>query len=209
MVTGFSGKSLRTIRESLVTPNPPLTKAMIWPPWKIFQQFTRQFPDGTPLATMIGKFVEVCKTTRHYHPADTEEQMVLAHTMEKIRNIDLESRWTLSFAPIPARKKELVEAFIKFAGVVAQAKPVTIESEMLGLPLNIVEEAEVAMSPALLQELEDLHKLFSCFCWLSYVSKSRSTNHLECDGQHYLRIINLHNNGRNGWKSLSMKDCKI
>lgn len=167
VVTTLRKDDMSALQKGMAKPNPPLEQAMLWPPWKIFEKFTHQFPEGTPLATMLAQFADIGKTTRHYRTIESEPQILLAQAIEHIPNIDLESRYSISFAPASTRDEEQVQLFQRFAEVLSRAQPVTIESPELDLPLNLVGQMQEGESSPSLQSLESLHKLITCYCWLS------------------------------------------
>jgi len=151
----------------MATPNPPLTHAMLWPPWSIIERFTQLFPDNTPLAAILARFSDICKTSRHYRIDESDSQIVLAKAIENIPNIDLETRYAICFAPVSTRSKDMVDFFVRFAIAVSEARPVRIDSPSLGLPLDILNRTQPTISPTTLQTLEYLHKVIVCYCWLS------------------------------------------
>lgn len=167
IVTTLKQDDLRALHDGMSTPNPPLEQAMLWPPWRVFEEFTHQFPDGTPLATMLAQFADLCRTTRHYRTIESEPQIILAQAIEHIPNIDLESRYSITFAPASTRDEAQVQIFQRFADVLSRAQPVTIESPELDLPLNLLEKVRQPLSSRSLQMLESLHKIITCYCWLS------------------------------------------
>jgi ATP-dependent RNA helicase SUPV3L1/SUV3 len=166
-VTTLARDDLRYLEESMATPNRPLTHAMLWPPWSIIEKFTQLFPDGTPLAAILSRFSDICKTSRHYRIDESDSQIVLAKAIENIPNIDLETRYAICFAPVSTRSKDMVDFFVRFAIAVSKARPVRIDSPSLGLPLDILNRTQLAISPTTLQTLEYLHKVIVCYCWLS------------------------------------------
>ena len=167
LVTTLEKKDLRALSEGMSTPNPPLEQAMLWPPWRIFEDFADQFPDGTPLATMLALFADLSRTTQHYHTIESGDQISLAQAIEHIPNIDLESRYKITFAPARVRDQAQVQQFQRFAEVLSRAQPVTIESPELDLPLSSLEKMRQPASPRSLEMLESLHKDITCYCWLS------------------------------------------
>jgi ATP-dependent RNA helicase SUPV3L1/SUV3 len=170
LVTSLEYDDMAVIREAMATPNSPLERAYLWPPWKIFEKFTHHFPENTPLATMISRFVDVSKTTGIYQSSEGEVAMTLAHAIEHLPNIDLESRYSISFAPLQPNRDEQIDAFVRFAEVLSATTPITIESPRLKLPLEVLETEESGphASPTQLKKLETLHKLITCYCWLAY-----------------------------------------
>jgi ATP-dependent RNA helicase SUPV3L1/SUV3 len=167
IVTTLKMEDLSTLQKGMATPNPPLEQAMLWPRWKVFEKFTHQFPEGTPLATMLAQFAEIGRTSRHYRMIESEPQILLAQAIEHIPNIDLETRYSITFAPISTRDEDQVNAFMRYAEVLSHAQPVTVESPELRLPLNRVNKLHHGGSSRSLQMLESLHKLIACYCWLS------------------------------------------
>ena len=167
IVTSMNKSDMDVIREALATPNPPIERAYLWPPWRIFEKFAHQFPEGTPLATLISRFVDVSVTTRNYQSAECETAMKLAHAIEHLPNIDLESRYNIIFAPVQTSREEQVEAFIRFAEVLSSTNPVTIESTKLQMPLHLLETKIADVTFVKLQRLEFCHKIITLYCWLS------------------------------------------
>lgn len=167
LVTSMDKSDIAAIREAMATPNPPLEKAYLWPPWKVFEKFTHSFPEGTPLATMLSRFTDVSKTTRNYQASEVEAPMKLAHAIEHIPNIDLESRYSLVFVPLQTSKDTQMDAFVRFAEVLSNMEPVTVESSQLEMPLHLLDLRQSDASTSSLQKLETLHKLLTCYCWLS------------------------------------------
>jgi ATP-dependent RNA helicase SUPV3L1/SUV3 len=167
IVTTLNKVDIPALQKGMTTPNSPLEQAMLWPPWKVFEKFTHQFPEGTPLATMLAQFADIGKTTRHYRTIESEPQFLLAQAIEHIPNIDLESRYSISFAPTSTRDETQVKIFQRFAEVMSRAQPVTIESPVLELPLHSLDEMQQGASSKSLQMMEALHKVITCYCWLS------------------------------------------
>lgn len=172
-VTTLKRDHIPILHDSISTPNPNLTHAMLWPPYRVFEKFTQQFPVGTPLSTMITHFAEVSKTARHYRSIESDAQIALAEVIDDLPDIDLESRYNISFAPVKTQAKEQLEAFTQFANAFSEGRPVTIESPSLDLPLSLVDkmqkriEAAEVMTASKLHTLETLHKIITCYCWLS------------------------------------------
>jgi ATP-dependent RNA helicase SUPV3L1/SUV3 len=166
-VTTVNKKDLIRLKEGISTPNPVLTEAILWPPWKVFERFAQEFPDGTPLGTMLSQFAEVGKTSSHYRLVESESQVVLAQAIEHLRDIDLESRYNITFAPVGIRSQDQMDLFVRLAEVVANAKPVTIESHALKLPLWVLDKKDYKMTSSKLHTLEIIHKFIMCYCWLS------------------------------------------
>jgi ATP-dependent RNA helicase SUPV3L1/SUV3 len=160
---------LRLLREGIAAPNPELTHAMLWPPWKIFERFVQEFPEGTPLATMISQFAEIGKTSPHYRIVESGDQVSLAQAIEQIPNIDLESRYSITFAPITTRSEDQTFLFVRLAEVLSIARPVTIETPKLKIPLWVLDKKDYKMTSSKLHTLEVIHKLIMCYCWLSYL----------------------------------------
>lgn len=158
---------MEVIRHAMAIPNPSLERAYLWPPFKVFEKFAQQFPEGTPLATTIARFIDVSKTSTLFQSAESEGMMKLAHAIEHLPNIDLESRYNISFAPIQTSKDEQMEIFVRFAEVLSDAKPIAIDSPLLGLPLHLAKSPGKA-SKVGLEQLEMLHKLITCYCWLAF-----------------------------------------
>jgi ATP-dependent RNA helicase SUPV3L1/SUV3 len=167
-VTTLKIDDLNTLREGMSTPNPPLEQAMLWPPWRIFEEFSRQFPEGTPLATMISTLTDLSTTSRLYTTRQSNDQTKLAQAMEHIPNIDLETRYNLTFAPVATRSQAEMDAFVRMAEASSRAESVTIESPSLEVPLWILDTKNEVMTNSKLQAIEILHKLITCYCWLSY-----------------------------------------
>jgi hypothetical protein len=166
-VTALLKDDMQPLREGMATPNPPLKQAMLWPPWPTIENFAQQFPEGTPLASMLSRFTDICKTSNHYRSVETDGQIILAQAIEHVPNIDLESRYAICFAPVPVRADGSIEFFIKFATVLSTSESVTIESPSLALPLDLLEERQKEVAPRELELLENLHKIITCYCWLS------------------------------------------
>jgi len=167
VVTTLLKGDMPALQNGMSTPNSPLRWAMLWPPWKLFEKFTHQFPEGTPLATILARFAHMGRTTGHYRTIESEPQFLLAQAIEHIPNIDLESRYSISFAPVSTQDKRQVQMFQRFAEVLSRAQPVTIESPELDLLLDRVGQMQNRISSQLLQPLESLHKVITCYCWLS------------------------------------------
>jgi ATP-dependent RNA helicase SUPV3L1/SUV3 len=170
VVTAMHGGDMAILRKGMQAAMEPLSHAMLWPPWKVFEQFTHQFPVGTPLATMIGHFVDISKSTPIYRPIQSDQQMILAQAIEHLPNIDPESRYSIMFAPISHKKEDEVRVFVRLAEVMSKCEPVTIKSPSLRLHLDLVDSQYKEVRPTLLRPLETLHKLITCYLWLSYIS---------------------------------------
>ena len=168
-VTVIRKGDLRLLREGISTPNPELTHAMLWPPWKVFERFAQEFPEGTPLATMISQFAEIGRTSPHYRIVESGDQVTLAQAIEHIPNIDLESRYSITFAPIATRSEDQTFLFVRLAEVLSSARPVTIESPKVKIPLWVLDKKDYKMTSSKLSTLEVIHKLIMCYCWLSYL----------------------------------------
>lgn len=167
-VTTVNKRDLPRLIAGISAENPMLTDAILWPPWKVFERFAQEFPDGTPLGTILSQFAEVGKTSPHYRLVESEAQVVLAQAIEHLRNIDLESRYSITFAPIGVRSQDQMDMFVRFAEVLSTATPVTIESPSLKFPLWVLDKKEYKMTSSKLHTLEVIHKLIMCYCWLSY-----------------------------------------
>ena len=172
--TTIRSQDLPILVDGLSTQNPPLTHAILWPPWRVFEKFSQQFPDRTPLATMIAQFAELGQTTSYYRILESESQIILSQAIEDIDDMDLESRYSITLAPVSTRNQDEIDLFIRLASIMAQAKPVTIESPILKIPLWFVEKAPDKLkvgngkwTPVKLHTLEVIHKLIMCYCWLS------------------------------------------
>ena len=168
--TAIRRGDLRLLKEGISTPNQELTHAMLWPPWKVFERFVQEFPEGTPLATMISQFAQLGKTSSHYRILESGDQVALAQAIEHLPNIDLESRYNITFAPINTRSEDQTFLFVRLAEVLSAAKPVTIESPSLKIPLWVLDKKDYKMTTSKLHTLEVIHKLIMCYCWLSYLS---------------------------------------
>jgi ATP-dependent RNA helicase SUPV3L1/SUV3 len=149
---------------------------MLWPPWRIFEKFSQEFPGGTPLATMVSQFADLGATTGHYRVLESETQIILAQAIEDISGIDLESRYSITLAPVATRNQDEVDLFVRLATVLARAKPVTIESPALQIPLWFVDKVPGDLkvgngkwTAVKLHTLEMIHKLIMIYCWLSYL----------------------------------------
>src|SRR6202035_1629165 len=119
--------------------------------------------------------------------------------IEHLPNIDPESRYSITFAPINQRSEDQITRFVLFAEVMSEGKPVTVESPLLRLPLDILDKNYSKLNHTGLKELEILHKLITCYCWLSYGLYCRHyAKFLEYDGQHCIPITRLHNNIKSG-----------
>lgn len=146
---------------------------MLWPPFRVFERFTHNFQEGTPLTAMISRFMELSETSDHYRAIESDSQIALANLIDHIPDIDLESRYNISFAPVKYTSKEQSDAFVKFATAFSEGQPVTIESPALEIPLEYINkmarkiEAPCAMTAEKLRYLEQIHKIITCYCWLS------------------------------------------
>jgi ATP-dependent RNA helicase SUPV3L1/SUV3 len=195
IVTTLKSSDLVPLADGMRAATQPLSHAMLWPPYRVFEQFTHHFPVGTPLAVMIAQFADVSKQSLLFRAIESEPQSVLATAIEHLPNIDPESRYSITFAPINERSEDEITRFVLFAEVMSNGKPVTIESPLLRLPLDILDKNDSKLSHAGLKQLEILHKLITCYCWLSYVLYCRHYAYfLEYDGQHCIPITRLHNN---------------
>jgi len=173
-VTTMRSEDLPVLVDGLSTENSPLTHAMLWPPWRVFEKFSQEFPDGTPLATMVSQFADLGKTSHHYRIVESESQIILAQAIENIGGIDLESRYSITLAPIATRSQDEVDLFRRLSEVLAQAKPVTIDSHTLQIPLAYVDRVPDKLkvgngkwTPVKLHTLEMVHKLIMVYMWLS------------------------------------------
>jgi ATP-dependent RNA helicase SUPV3L1/SUV3 len=167
-VTTIKKSDLTLLLEGISTPNPILTHAMLWPPFRVFEKFAQQCQEGTPLATIISQFVEVCKTSPLYRAVESESQLILAQAIEEIPNIDFESRYNITFAPVQQKSLDQMISFVALAEVLSNARPVTVESRGLKIPLHVLSKKNMKITPCTLHTLEVIHKLIMCFCWLSY-----------------------------------------
>ena len=174
--TTIRSQDLPVLIEGLAAENPPLEQAMLWPPWRVFEKFSQEFPDGTPLATMVSQFADLGATTGHYRVLESETQIILAQAIEDIGGIDLESRYSITLAPIATRNQDEVDLFIRLATVLARAKPVTVESPTLKIPLWFIDKVPGDLkvgngkwTAVKLHTLEMIHKLIMIYCWLSYL----------------------------------------
>ena len=172
--TTLRSVDLPLLVEGLSSKNDALTHAMIWPPYRIFEKFAQEFPDGTPLATIASQFTDLGNSSHHYRILESESQIILAQAIEEIGGIDLESRYSITLAPIATRNQDEVDLFIRLSTVLASAKPVTIESHALQIPLSFVDKVPDKLkvgngkwTPVKLHTLEMIHKLIMVYMWLS------------------------------------------
>lgn len=170
-MTAMTDSDMEILRKGMEAPVEPLPHAVLWPPWNVFEKFTQQFPVGTPLCTMIAQYVDIYKSAPHFRLIQSEPQMILAQAIDALPNIDPESRYSITFAPISHKTEDEVKSFVRFAEVVSNGRPVTITSPFLNLPLHLIDEKGGPTTPdqLSLRSLEILHKLITCYCWLSYV----------------------------------------
>ena len=172
-VTALRRGHMALLHRSIAIPNAALKYAMLWPPFRVFERFTHNFPEGTPLTAMISRFMELSETSDHYRAIESDTQIAVANLIDHIPDIDLESRYNISFAPIKYTSKEQSDAFIKFAAAFSEGQPVTIESPSLEIPLEYINkvakkiEAPCAITTERLRHLEQIHKIVTCYCWLS------------------------------------------
>jgi ATP-dependent RNA helicase SUPV3L1/SUV3 len=167
LVTTFSPADQKFLREGIEQPNPVLGTAYLWPPFKVFEKFSQQFPEGVPLATLVSQFSLLAHTTPHYTIISSESQIALAQVIEEDKNIDLETRYNLTFTPIKTRSNTEVVLFKRCAEAYAHGKPITIENHTLDLPFHIVGKEDIKMTSSKLHSLETLHKMVMSYCWLA------------------------------------------
>jgi len=168
VVTTLKQGDIKALDNGLSSPNLPLKQAMLWPPWRIFQQFAQQFPGDTPLSTILSEISNISKTSHHYNSMISNDPIILASAMQDIPDIDLQSRYSLAFVPVSSKSRDQVEMFRRFANVVSNNIPITIEAPQLDFHLEKIEERGVGQSSTTLFQLEEYHKLITCYCWLSY-----------------------------------------
>jgi hypothetical protein len=170
LVTTFSPADQQYLRNGIQTPNEPIEKAYLWPPFRTFEKFAQQLPEGAPLATLLSQFSMRAHTTPYYCMISNDEQIQLAQSIDDVRELDLETRYNLIFAPFSTRNDVETTFFKRCAEAYAGGKPVTIVNHSLSLPFHIIGTVE-KMTSSKLHSLEVLHKLVMCYCWLAYLPR--------------------------------------
>ncbi|GAB0056878.1 hypothetical protein SIID45300_01193 [Candidatus Magnetaquicoccaceae bacterium FCR-1] len=112
------------------------------------------------LARLFSIFTQTVKPDPAvYELADLEDQTVLARIVDRHKNLDLETRFTLSAAPVPLREAMAVSAFESMTAAVARDK---------SLSLAKVLPEDYGGRGGRLAFLEGSMRIVSLYCWLHF-----------------------------------------
>ena len=166
LVTTLEEDDLSAVKMAMEADPLPITRAGIFPPFYVFQQFVSYFPPSLPFSYMLLRLHEMSRIHGRFFLCNIDDQLAIADAIEPVKDMLLFDRYTFISAPVPLGDAGMREVVQGFAKCVAQQSG----GELLDIPevqLDVLDEP-LSGKKEYLKELETLHKALTLYLWLSY-----------------------------------------
>jgi ATP-dependent RNA helicase SUPV3L1/SUV3 len=166
LVTTLNTQDLQYVRSCMDTTAEPLVSAGLFPPDDVIHRFCTYFPPGTPYSFIIIRLMDIAKINPRFQLCGHQSVIELADVLHPIKNLSLNDRISICYAPVSQRIPEIIDLIKEMATCIAEQRSGAV-LELQSLYLDILDEEIVATREHLLK-LETLHKGLVLYCWMSF-----------------------------------------
>lgn len=166
LVTTLDQMDLPHLTAAMQNEPEPVMSAGLLPPTSIILRFAAYFPDRTPFSYILLRLHELSLMHPRFHFCNLKDQVVIADTIEPVRNLTISDRIIFCASPVSTRDVVVRDVVQAYARCVANCEG----GALLDIPeLNLdILDKKVNRNKEYLYKLETLHKALILYIWLSY-----------------------------------------
>ena len=144
----------------------PIRTAGLFPPSLIVARFASYFPPGTPFSYILTRLNAISEIHPRFHLCELKDQLAIADTIHKIKNLTVQDRTVICAAPLSMRHQPERDFVQRLADCIANGRSGNL-LDLEILPLDVMDKTP-SRGREYLMGLERLHKMLVCYLWLSY-----------------------------------------
>ncbi|ONH65942.1 ATP-dependent RNA helicase SUV3, mitochondrial [Cyberlindnera fabianii] len=163
-VSAFTQDSLDYIRQCMAADTIMLKKATLWPSDEILSQYISEFPNNTPIQSIIRKFKSEVQRSSLFAIGSDSDILSMLEVLEHVRGMLMADLLRITTAPLSPRLPQFNSVLFEFAASVTNNQTLTC-FDFKSLDFSVLEKKLLTIDD--LSLMENLHKYLMVWLWMN------------------------------------------